>query len=106
MPRSKSRVNKRKAIVCRVAVNMSRTQRNTGSAHLRRVRESVLRLGQAEMVAQHRSLIVFRKQAAPLQFRNDEVDEVIEGFGKMRRHLKVNTPARVNESRAQIEATR
>jgi hypothetical protein len=36
----------------------------------------------AEMVARHCSSIVYPEQTAPLQFRNDEVDEVVESFGK------------------------
>src|SRR3954468_15145820 len=58
---------------------------NAESRRLRCRSVSIFRPGQAEMVTQRRSLIVFPEQTTLLQFRDDEVDEVVESFRKMRR---------------------
>src|SRR5437763_1334821 len=41
--------------------------------------------GEAEMVAQGGARVVAAEQPAALQFRHDEIDEFVEGAGKMRR---------------------
>src|SRR5262245_45510888 len=41
---------------------------------------------QAEMLAERRPGIFPTKDAALLQFRNDRIDELIEGDGEVRRH--------------------
>src|SRR4051795_8804850 len=67
---------------------------NGESRRLRRTDVSIFRLGQAEMVTQRRSLIVFPEQTTLLQFRDDEVDEVVKSFREMWReeHEPVHRP--------------
>src|SRR5262245_29510876 len=52
----------------------------------RALRISVHWYRQAEMLAERGPRIFPTKDAAPLQFRNDRIDELIEGGGEVRRH--------------------
>src|SRR6266567_5228126 len=65
---------------------LARAKRTSSSKAASDLEKAVLRSPQAEMIAQCCSVIVGAEQAALLQNRYHELDEILEAFVEIRRH--------------------